>query len=134
MANDAFSVTLTVQYTPPGAAANSGLASLASTGTENAQSVGRLDIPAGTTIDTVFPIPFGGVGEAKVCVVQNLMSSAIGIRLNGAIADDFELGPGQTFALIGGVVGGTTPLISVDIVTTVDPTVTEYINYWTMGD
>ena len=134
MANDAFSVTLTVQYTPPSAAVNSGLASVAITGTENAQSVGRLDVPAGTSIDTVIPVPFGAVDEAKVCIVQNLMSSAVGIRLNGAIADDFELGPGQTFALLGAVVGLVTPLTSLDIVTTVDPTVTEFCNYWVMGD
>ena len=134
MANDAFSVNVTVQYTPPSAAANSGLGTLAFTGTENAQSIGRLDIPNGTSVATVLPIPFGAVGAAKVCIVQNLMSTAVGVRLNGAVADDFELGPGQTFALIGGVPGGTLPLVSVDIVTTADPAATEFALFWVMGD
>lgn len=134
MANDAFSVNMTLQYTPPSAAANSGLATLAFTGTENAQSVGRLDVPNGTIIGTVLPIPFGAVGSAKVCVVQNLMSTAVGVRLNGAVADEFELGPGQAFALIGGVPGSTLPLTQVDVVTTADPAATEFINFWVMGD
>jgi len=134
MANDAFTVNMTLQWTPPSAAANSGLATLASTGTENAQSVGRLDIPNGTVVGTVFGVPFGTVGEAKVCIVLNQMTSPIGIRLNGALADDFELGPGQTFALFGGVPGTATPLTQVDIVTTADPATTQYVNHWVMGD
>lgn len=129
-----FSTSQGIQWTPPGAAANSGNSTLTTQGTENAQSVGKLDIPPGTAVSTVVPIPFGQVDAAKVCVVQNLMSSEVGVRLNGSIADNFTLGPGQRFSIDGPTAGSTTPLISVDVVTTVDPAVTEFINYWVFGD
>jgi len=129
-----FSTSQGIQWTPPGASANSGNSTLTTQGTENAQSVGKLDIPPGTTISTVFPIPFGTVDAAKVCVVQNQMSSEVGVRLNGHVTDDFTLGPGQRFCIDGATAGSTTPLTSVDIVTTVDPATTEQINYWVFGD
>jgi len=129
-----FSTSQGIQWTPPGAATNSGNSTLTTQGTENAQSVGTLDIPNGTTIATVFPVPFGTVEAAKLCVVQNLMSSEIGVRLNGHGTDDFTLGPGQRFSLDGATAGATTPLISVDIVTTADPASTEQVNFWILGD
>lgn len=129
-----FSTSQGIQWTPPGAAANSGNSTLTTQGTENAQSVGKLDIPTGTVIGTVFPVPFGTVGAAKVCVVQNLMSSEVGIRLNGHVTNDFTLGPGQRFSIDGPTAGSTTPLTSVDIVTTAAPTATEQVNFWVLGD
>lgn len=132
--NDAIIVNTTVQYTPPGAAASSGLATLATSGTENAQSVGKLDILSSITPATVLPIPFGAVDAAKVCIVQNLMSTEIGVRLNGTASNDFTLGPGQKFQIDGAIAGTTVPLISVDVEIITAPAATEFVNFWVMGD
>lgn len=129
-----FTTSQGIQWTPPSAAVNSGNSTLSTSGTENAQSVGRIDIPPATVTMTVFPIPFGSVGAAKVCVIQNLMSTEIGLRINGSVTDNLTLGPGQRFSVDGPVAGATTPLISVDIVTTADPANTEFVNFWVLGD
>ena len=129
-----FTTSTGIQWTPPSAASNSGNSVLATAGTEDAQSVGKIDVPPGTTAATVFAIPFGSVDAAKVCVVQNLMSTEVGVRLNGAVADDFTLGPGQKFSVDGPVAGTTTPITSVDVVTTADPAATEFVQYWVFGD
>ena len=132
--NDAFTVNTTVQYTPPSAASNSGLATLATSGTENAQSVGKLDILSSITPGDVVAIPFGAVDAAKVCIVRNLMSTEVGIRLNGAVANDFTLGPGQKFQIDGAIAGTTTPLVSVDVELIAAPSATEFVQYWVVGD
>lgn len=129
-----FTTSQGVQWTPPGAAANSGNSTLTTSGTENAQSVGSLDIPSGTASGTEFPIPFGSVGAAKVCIIENKMTTEVGLRLNGAGADIITLGPGQRFSVEGSVAGSGTPLTSASIVTTADPTSTEKVNFWVLGD
>lgn len=131
MAN--FTTSQGIQWTPPGAAANSGNSTLSTQGTENAQSVGKIDVVPATPIGAI-PVPFGMVGAAKLCVIQNLMSTEIGIRLNGHLTNDFTLGPGQRFSVDGPVAGSTTPLTSVEVVTTAAPATTEFINWWIFGD
>lgn len=129
-----FTTSLGIQWTPPAAADNSGNSTLSTAGTEQAQSVGTIDVPNGTVVGSVLPIPFGSVGAAKVCVVENKMSTEVGVRLNGSLSDEFTLGPGQRFAVSGPVAGSTLPLTQVELTTTADPTQTEKINYWIFGD
>jgi hypothetical protein len=129
-----FTTSLGIVWTPPSAAANSGNSNIAIQGTENAQSVGKVDVGSGTIIGTVFVIPLSGISAAKVCVIQNQMSSEIGVRLNGNVTDNFRLAPGQTFCLFGPSAPGTTPLTSVSVVTTAAPSQVETINYWALGD
>ena len=78
-------VSLSLQYTPPSAAANSGNVSFQTQTSHNAQNVGNIDVnPADPTL-TEFPVPFGAVGQAKVLVIKNLMTSDIGVRINGGV-------------------------------------------------
>lgn len=128
-----FTTTLGIQWTPPAAPDNSGNSTYTVQNTYVADNVGRIDIPNGTVIGTVFPIPFGGVGRGKMIVIKNKMTSDIGIRLNAAIANNFELGPDGEFAYITPTAPATTPLSSIDIVTTVDPTNLESVFYHCLG-
>jgi len=134
MAATQFTLTLGIQYTPPSAPTNSGVSTLGTSGTSNAQSVGHVDIPNGTVIGTVFSIPVSSISAVKCVVIKNNMLSDIGVRLNGAVADEFEIAPGGEFMLSGSAAGGTTPITQVDIVTTADPAATEQVSYWLYGD
>ena len=134
MAQKAFTLSETVQWTPPGTPDNSGMTTLTSTGTENAQSVGKHDVLASIAPNTVLSIPFGQVDAAKVAIIQNNMSAEIGVRLNGAVANDFTLGPGQKFEISGSTPGSTTPLTQLDVEILTAPTATEYILWWILGD
>ncbi len=134
MANEAFIVNTTVTWTPPGTPENSGVATLATSGVENAQSVGKHDILTSISPASVLSIPFGSVDAAKVAIVENLMTTEIGLRLNGAVANVITLGPGQRFILEGAVAGGTTPLTQLDIEIITAPTATEFVLWWIFGD
>ena len=131
---DQLTTQLSVTYTPPKAAQNSGQSTLGITSTYNGQSVGTVDVPPGTTPPTTFAIPFGSVSAAKACIIRNDMSSDIGIRLNSAVADNFELGSGGELMITSPIAPSTTPLISVDILTTADPTSLEQVFFWVYGD
>jgi len=134
MAAKTFTITLGLQYTPPASPDNSGVSTLGTSGSVNAQNAGTIDVPNGTVVGTVFGVPFGSVGAAFSVLIRNNMTSAIGVRLNGAVADEFEIVPGGEFMLSGNAAGSGTPLTQVDLVTTADPTTTEQIYYWVFGD
>lgn len=134
MATKQFTVTVGLQYTPPSAPDNSGVVTLGTSGNTNAQNVGTIDVPNGTVVGTVFGIPFGSVSAAYCCIIKNKMTSSIGVRINGAGSDTFEIAPSGEFMLSGSAAPSTTPLTQVDIVTTADPTSTEQIDYFVFGD
>lgn len=136
MAASTFNSTLNIQYTPPSAPANSGVASLLVGGTYNGGQAGSIDVPTTIVVSppTVIPVPFGSVDAAKLLVIRNNMSSEIGVRLNGAITDTFNLPPGGEFIYAAPTAPGAIPLTSADVVPTVVPTVIEKIDYWCFGD
>ena len=80
------SVTVSIQFTPPSAPVGSGTAVFQVTANHNAQNVGQIDVNPADPPATVFPLPFGSVAKAKILVVKNLMSSEIGVRINGSTA------------------------------------------------
>jgi hypothetical protein len=134
MSADAFTATLNLQYTPPGAPANSGVAALAVGGTYNAGQSGTIDVTTGSTVGQVIPIPFGSVVAGKLVVIRNNLSAEIGVRLNGAVANNFNVPPGGMLAYAAPTAPGAVPLTRVDIVLTAVPVVTERTVYWTLGD
>lgn len=130
-----FTSTLSLQYTPPGAPVNSGVASLAVNGTYQAGQSGYVDIPPGTVVASVLPIPFGSVSAAKVLIVQNKGANEVGVRLNGHSVNDFNIPPGGSFAYIVPSEPGAVPLTSASIVTIVDPTTNpDAVYFWCFGD
>lgn len=136
MAASTFNSTLNIQYTPPSAPANSGVASLLVGGTYNGGQAGSIDIPTTIVVSppTVIPVPFGSVAAAKLLVIRNNMSSEIGVRLNGAVSNTFNLPPGGEFVYAAPTAPGAIPLTSADVIPTVAPTVIEKIDYWCFGD
>jgi hypothetical protein len=136
MAASTFNSTLNIQYTPPSAPANSGVASLVVGGTYNGGQAGSIDVPTTIVVlpPTVIPVPFGSVAAAKLLVIRNKMSSEIGVRLNGAVANTFNVPAGGEFIYSVPTAPLAIPLTSVDIVPTVAPTVVEQVDYWCFGD
>lgn len=129
-----FTASIGIQWTPPGAPDNTGNSTLSVQGTENAQSVGELDVPSSTTVGTELAVPFGTVDAAKLLVIKNSLSAEVGVKLNGSLTANFTLGPGQIMAIAGPTAGTGTPLTSASVTTTAAPTATEQVQYWVMGD
>ena len=136
MAASTFNSTLNIQYTPPSAPANSGVASLLVGGTYNGGQAGSIDVPTTIVVSppTVIPVPFGSVAAAKLLVIRNNMSSEVGVRLNGSVDNTFNIPAGSVISYMAPTAPGAVPLTSVDIVPTVIPTVVEQIHYWCFGD
>lgn len=134
MSADNFTSTLTLAYTPPGAPVNSGVASLALGGTYQAGQAGSIDVPSGTTVGTALDVPFGSVAKAKLLVVKNNLSSEIGVRLNSAVANNFNVPAGGIFSYVAPTAPTAVPLTAVELITTVDPTATERVLFWVFGD
>ena len=134
MAADNFSATFTFTYTPPNAPVNSGVASLAVSGTYQGGQAGSVDVPPGTTVGTVLSIPFGSVAAAKVLVIRNNMSSEVGIRLNGSGSNNFNIPAGGQIVYLVPTTPVAVPLTAASIITIVDPTAIERVNFWVFGD
>ena len=128
------SATLSLQYTPPSAPANSGSAVFQLTASFNAQNVGQIDVNPVDLPAAIFVIPFGSVAKAKILVIKNLLSADVGVRLNGAVADTFQLSTQGEFAYICQTAPTTTPVISASIVLTASPLAIETLQYWVFGD
>lgn len=134
MAADNFTATLNLQYTPPGAPVNSGVAALSAAGTYQAGQAGTVDVPTGGTIGDTFDIPFGSVAKAKMLVVKNGLSSEVGVRLNGAGANNFNVPPGGVFAYVVPTAPLAVPLDSAELVITAVPSAIERVLFWCFGD
>lgn len=74
------------------------------------------------------------LAAAKTVAVKNMMSTEIGIRINGSLTNNFNLPPGGVFTVAGATAPVANPMTAVTIVTTADPTVTERVHYWAFGD
>lgn len=83
----AVTVKTIVTYTPPAAAANSGIAVIDTSITYEAQSVGVLDVPVATPVGTSFQVPFGSIAGAQLVAIRNLTANAIGVKINGSGLD-----------------------------------------------
>lgn len=134
MAASTTTVSLGVSYTPPGASLNSGNSTFQLQSTYNGQSVGQVDVATTYTPGTPIPVPFGNIAAAKVVIVKNMMSVEIGIRLNGAISNTFNLAPGGEFAYAASAAPSSTPLISASINPVSVPATTESVYYFVFGD
>ena len=129
-----FSCTIGLLYTPPSAQANSGNATLQIQGSASGQNVGQVDIAAATAPATVIPIPFGALASAKLFLIKNMMSSEIGVRINGHVTNDFNVPVGGVVMYAAPSAPSLVPFTLASIVTTGTPSVTESVLYWTFGD
>lgn len=134
MAAKTVSLSVGVQWTPPGAALNSGNASYNLSSSYNAQNVGEVDVPGATAPATVIPIPFGQVQSCKLLLIKNMMSNDIGIRINGAVADNFQVATGTIAFIAMPQSPVMNPVASLDFVTTATPGGTETVAFFVFGD
>lgn len=134
MAAQTVAITLGILWTPPFATPNSGNSSFNLSAQYNAQNVGNIDVPGGTSATTPIPIPFGTVSQCRVLIIKNMMSSDIGIRFNGAVADNFQIAPGAMVSIFQPQSPVANNLASASIVTTAVPGTTETVSFWVFGD
>lgn len=127
-------VTLGIQYTPPSAPANSGNVSYQVAASCQAQNVGQIDINPSDAPGTLFSLPFGSVGAAKVIVVKNRGIQEYGVRINGSPTDSFRLSAGAEFAFAASSIPTLGQLNSIDIAVITSPAQTEYCEYFIFGD
>jgi hypothetical protein len=126
--------TFTLQYTPPSAPTNSGSATFTVTANHNAQNVGQIDVNPADTPPTSFDIPFGSVAKAKILVIKNLLDADVGVRLNAAVADQFQIAAGGEMIYACSAAPATTPVTSALIRTTAAPAAVGFIQFWVLGD
>ena len=124
-----------VQYTPPSAPVNSGQCTFTLQAAYNAQQVGQIDVPSGTSPSTVYNVAFGYVSKAKLMVIKNMMTSDVNVSLNGSL--DVVTLPPQGMFIYGcpsDPTIGTHPLASASITTLVSPTSLESLQTFVFGD
>jgi len=126
--------TAAVQWTPPSAPANSGNATFSVVAQVNAQNVGQVDVQTTDAPATLFPMPFGSVSAAKILIVKNMMSSEVGVRINGAVANNFRIPAGGMVTYAAPVAPGAEPWTSATIVTTATPASIEAVQFFIFGD
>ena len=127
-------VAATLQWTPPSAPANSGTATFNVVAQVNAQNVGQSDVQTSDTPGTAFPMPFGSVQAAKVMCIKNMMSSDVGVRLNGHGSNDFRVPAGGMVMYACPAAPGADPVSSASIVTTASPASVENVQFFIYGD
>jgi hypothetical protein len=77
--------TLSIQYTPPNAAVNSGSVLYPVAANYNAQNVGQFDILNTEPLPVNNPVPFGSVTQCLMLVIKNGQATDIGVKINGGV-------------------------------------------------
>jgi hypothetical protein len=125
-------VTIGLQYTPPGGVQNSATVSFPITASCAAQNVGQIDVNSTVSALDEIEIPFGSVSDAKIIVVKNLGANEYGIKISGSSV--FRLPPGGEW-MYGGTAAPSAETVSSCTVVVIDvPTSTEYLQYFVFGD
>lgn len=125
-------LTVGLKYTPPGGAADSATPSVSATSAYTPQVEGTVDIPDATMAAVVFSVPLGTVDSCSVLVLKNKTTQDLGIRINGALADQFQVPAGGIFAL-GGALPSAAPVTQLDVVTTALQTGVGQVDFYAFG-
>lgn len=130
----AVSVNVSITYTPPNAPANSGVISLLQNASYNGHNVGQIDVLPTVPANTNIPVPFAAITSAKVIAIKNNMSSEIGIKINGASTNTFNLKANGFLIYAASGAPDASQFASASIVTTAQPSVSETISFGVWGD
>lgn len=125
-------VTLGIQYSPPGAPVNSGAVSYSVTATSRAQSVGQIDVTSTDEVNDTFSIPFGSITDVKMVVVKNTSSNAYVLQVNAG--DTFQIPAGGEFAYAASTAASANKIESLSIKVVSVPATYDYIQYFVYGD
>jgi hypothetical protein len=96
----AATATLSIQYTPPNAATNSGSVLYPVVANYNAQNVGQFDLLSTETAPIVNPVPFGSVSQCLMLIIKNGQATDIGIQINNGVQLS---GVAASISFLGGV-------------------------------
>ena len=126
-------INATLSYSPPSASAVTSAFSVLSSYT--AIEVGTLDIPDTTVAATSFPLDFGTIGtNGKLLVIKNRNNQDMGVRLNGAVADNFSLAPSGLMMISNPADPTTGAVLTSCAVTTTDVQAgVGLLDYWVFG-
>ncbi len=132
----AASIVSTLTFTPPLGGSPISI-QFPSSETYIPQSVGTIDIPIAAAANTVFAIPFGGVGSADVLFIRNRGNQDLGVRLNGIPASPavlYQIPPNGFLLLFNPVVPGGSPLTSAVVETVaIQASAVGQVDYYVFG-
>ena len=107
-------LTASLQYTPPNAAANSGNVLYPVVASYNAQNVGQFDIQSVQVAPITNVIPFGSVSQCLMMAIKNGQATDIGVKINGGIrlaGVTASIAYASSINTISGLSGMTTALV-----------------------
>lgn len=100
-----------------------------------ASQTGYIDIPGATLSAVSFAVPFGSVASPTLVYLKNLSGHDLGVRLNGAVADEYQLpANGQGLPIAAGAAAGANPLTSLSVVTTTAQVTDGQVFFAVFGD
>ena len=125
-----------IQYTPPAAPTNSGIASFILQASYSAQQVGNISVVSGTAPAEEYSIDFGSVTVVKMLAIRNLTSADINIEINGVVTSLISMPPRAEIIYMTPIAAttGTHPIVSAKAIILVAATADESIQTWVMGD
>jgi hypothetical protein len=95
---------------------------------------GDVDVPALAAAATVFALSFGSIASATGLLVQNNTGQDLGVRINGAIADEFQVPDGSCKAFALPATPATNGVTAISLVTTEEQVLAGSIAYRLFGD
>ena len=96
---------------------------------------GYIDIPGATLSAVSFAVPFGSVASPTLVFLKNMSGHDLGVRLNGAVADEYQVpANGQQVLIASPAAAGANPLDSVDVVTTTAQVTDGQVFFAVFGD
>lgn len=131
MSNGTTTIGGNFAYIAPGGQVNE---SLGQSTPYNDSAVGFIDVPDTTAMAVVFPISVGGITKIKAYYLSNKTGQALGVRLNGAVADEFNLPDGSALMMFCPTAPAANPLASISLVTTALQVGDGQILYRVFGD
>lgn len=116
MAAYTLTATLALRYTAPGGSTiNSAVVvEVPYDGMESA----IVDIPDTTVAATEFALSFGSVESPTAVFVSNTGNQDLGVRINGAVADEYQLAPGSGQLIAMPAAAGANPITELSLFTT----------------
>lgn len=118
MAAYTLTATLALRYTAPGGSTiNSAVVvTVPYDGLESA----IVDIPDETAAETEYELSFGSVESPTAVFVSNTGNQDLGVRINTAVADEYQIAPGTGQLIAMPAAAGANPITALSLVTTVE--------------
>jgi hypothetical protein len=95
---------------------------------------GQIDVPDEAANDTVYAVPFGTIASPTAVMIENKTGQDLGVRINGAVADEFQLPDGGVFAYAAPAAAAAVPIDELAVVTTAAQVGAGKVNFWIVGD